>query len=198
MSPDASKSMQTRAPFDISRCYPYIVPRSYLQSATADDEGLVREFGHGLFIVLVQDHDGLVGSVTLEDLQRANLTPELAHNRALENLHKLFVSGKVVAKRYDNGPAGHPVIVIGYHWAAAACLILPDVQSFARKNLGQDRVLASIPHRDVLLLFQEGDAESHSQIHRFVGDRESDGRKPLTSGLFRLGDGAVIPVQGER
>src|SRR6516164_2678910 len=127
--------------FDIGRCYPYIVPKDYLQHQPDDGKGLVRPFGHGLFVLLVQNHDGLVKNVIPEDLAAANLTAVAAHEKAMDNLQKLFASGQIKAMKYDKGPHDRPFILVGEHWASAACILLPKVRSFAQKNLGQDDIV---------------------------------------------------------
>src|SRR5262245_59596378 len=145
--------MQSQSAFDIDRCYPYVVPTDYLQFQPNDGKGLVRPFGHGLFVLLVRDHDGVVQNVTSDDLATYNLPAATAYEKALDNLQKLFASGGIRAMRYDNGPHGRSFIVVGPHWAAAACILLPKIRGFAQENLGQNDVLASIPHRDVMLVF---------------------------------------------
>lgn len=187
--------MPPQTAFDIARCYPYIVPKEYLQHQLDDGNGLVRPFGHGLFILLVQDHDGLVvKNVTPDDLATAKLTPKLAHEKALDNLQKLFASGKIQAMKYDMGPHERPFILVGDHWTSAACILLPKVRSFAQANLGQNEIVASIPHRDVLLLFPKPATGEMTQIREFVVSHESEGRNPLTFEPFELTEKGPTPV----
>jgi hypothetical protein len=192
-SPENSK-MPPQTAFDIGRCYPYVVPKDYLQHQPDDGKGLVRPFGHGLFILLVQDQDGLVNNVPPEDLAAAKLTADSAHEKALDNLQKLFASGQIKAMKYDKGPHDRPFILVGEHWASAACILLPKVRSFAQKNLGQDEIVASIPHRDVMLLFPKTATEELAEIREFVIEHESEGRKPLTFELFELTEKGPAPV----
>src|SRR5262249_30334152 len=93
--PPENSKMPPQTAFDISRCYPYVVPKDYLQHQPDDEKGLVRPFGHGLFVLLVQDQDGLVKNVTPDDLAAAKMTAESAHEKALDNLQNLFASGKI-------------------------------------------------------------------------------------------------------
>src|ERR1700722_5221305 len=74
-SPENS-TMPSRTAFDIARCYPYIVPKDYLPYQPADGAGLGRPFGHGLFVLLVQDQDGLVQNVTPDDLTASTLSAD--------------------------------------------------------------------------------------------------------------------------
>jgi len=186
--------MTSLSAFDIGRCYPYFVPKDYLQYQPSNENGLVRLFGHGLFVLLVQDQDGLVKNVTPDDLAAANLSAESAHERALDNLQKLLASGQIGIMRYDEGPHGRPFILVGQHWASAACVLLPKIRSFAQKNLDQDEIVASIPHRDVMLLFPKPATEELAEIRKFVVEHESEGRKPLTFELFELTEKGPAPV----
>lgn len=193
-SPTEKSTMPPRTSFDIGRCYPYVVPKDYLQHQPDDGKGLVRPFGPSLFVLLVHDEDGLVQNVTPEDLITAKLTAESAYENALDNLQKLFASGQMKAMRYDKGPHDRPFIHIGEHWAAAACILLPKVRSFAQKNLGQDDVVASIPHRDVMLLFPKPPKGELAEIRKFVVEHESEGRKPLTFDPFELTEKGPVPL----
>jgi hypothetical protein len=192
--PPENLIMPSSNAFDIARCYPYIVPENYLPHQPDDGKGLVRPFGHGLFVVLVQDQDGLVDNVTPDDLTTSKLVADAAHEKALENLQQLFASGKIKAMKYDKGPHDRPFIIVGEHWAAAACILLPKVRSFAQKNLGQDEILASIPHRDVMLLFPKPAKGELAEIRKFVVEHESEGRKPLTFEAFELTEKGPAPV----
>ena len=183
---DPAAQAKSRSTFDIDRCYPYVVTKDYLPFQPDDGKGLVRPFGHGLFVLLVQDLNGLVQNVTPDDLAASKLTADTAHDKALENLQKLFASGEIKAMKYDEGPHNRPFILVGDHWAAAACILLPKVRSFAQKNLGQDEILASIPHRDVMLLFPKPSKGALDEFRKFVVEHESEGRKPLTFELFEL------------
>jgi hypothetical protein len=192
-TPENTK-MPPRTAFDLGRCYPYVVPKDYLQHQLDDGKGLVRPFGHGLFVLLVQDQDGLVQNVTPDDLAASELTADAGHEKALENLQKLFASGQIKAMKYDKGPHDRPFILVGDHWAAAACILLPKVRSFAQKNLGQDEIVASIPHRDVMLLFPKPAKGELAEIRKFVVEHESEGRKPLTFEPFELTEKGPVAV----
>jgi hypothetical protein len=192
--PPENPKMPPQTAFDIARCYRYFLPKDYLQHQPDDGRGLVRPFGHGLFVLLVQDQDGLVKNVTPGDLAGAKLTAESAHDRALDNLQKLFASGKIKPMKYDKGPHDRPFILVNEHWASAACILLPKVRSFAQKNLGQDDIVASIPHRDAMLLFPKPANGEFGEIRKFVVEHESEGRKPLTFELFELTEKGPVPV----
>jgi hypothetical protein len=192
--PPEDSKVPPRTAFDIGRCYPYVVPKDYLQHQPDDGKGLVRPFGNGLFVLLVQDQDGLVQNVTPDDLATAKLTAESAHEKALDNLQKLFASGQIKAMKYDKGPNDRPFILVGEHWAAAGCILLPKVRSFAQKNLGQEEILASIPHRDIMLLFPKPAKGEFAEIRKFVVEHEGEGRKPLTFEPFELTEKGPAPA----
>ncbi len=192
--PENSKVQPHRMDFNIDRCYPYVVPKDYLKQQPDDGDGLVRALGHDLFVFLVQEHHGVVSNVTPNALTDAGLTAKMAHERALANLEELFSSGAIKATKYDEGPQDRAFILVGGHWAAATCLLLPRLRLFAQKNLGQDEILASIPHRDVMLLFPRPANGELAAIRKFVVEHESNGLKPLTFEPFELKETGPAPV----
>ena len=92
--PPENPKMPPQTAFDIGRCYPYVVPKDYLQHQPDDGKGLVRPFGHGLFVLLVQDQDGLVKNVTPDDLAAAKLTAESAHERRWQTFRNCSLPAK--------------------------------------------------------------------------------------------------------
>lgn len=173
--------------------YPYVIPETYLEHPPADPHGIVRPLGHGLLVSLVFDLGGVVQSVSAEDLIRLNLTAESAHLRALQNLELLAQANLIKMAGFPNGPSGQPFVLVGGHWAAATALLLPGLKSRVEETLGSKEVLASIPHREALLLFPMGDRAHRDALRTLVQDKESDGRKPLTFELFTLGEEGILP-----
>lgn len=118
-------------------------------------------------------------------------TIDAAMPPALTNIETLLRSGTIDSQVYPNGPAAMPFAVFGGHWAASSVVLLPALASILGQRLGAGLV-ASIPHRDALLVFPRGDIRTRDAVRAFVLDNESDGAKPLTFGLFALaGDGPV-------
>lgn len=193
LKPSSEMEQSARHAFDLNACYPYIVPEAYLPFQPDDGKGLVRPVGHRLFALLVQDQTGSVQNVTPDDLEAAKMTAEAAHAAALSNLQQLFSSGQIKPMKYDHGPNGQPFIVFGQHWAASACLLLPEMRRFAQKHLGGTDFVASIPHRDVLLIFPKPNGDQWNAIRSFVIEHESEGRKPLTFELFELTESGTVP-----
>lgn len=175
------------------RLYPYLVPEPYLEHAGGAPEGLFRPLGHGIWVTLVFDMQGLVQGVTADDLRRLKSTPEQAHARALRNLEKLAAERQVEMRAFPKGPSGGPFVLVGGHWAAATSILLPRLRDLVAGPLGTRDVCASIPHREALLLFPRGDRAHRDAMRALVWEKESDGRKPLTFELFMLGDGGVKP-----
>ncbi len=62
-----------------------------------------------------------------------------------------------------------------------------EIRNFAQENFHQSDVIASIPHRDVLLLFPAG-KQDRLQIQSFIASHEGEARKPLTNRLFLLSE----------
>ncbi len=123
----------TTSSFKLSQCYPYIVPDEYLKVHGDDGSGLVQPFAPGLHVVLVQDLHGLVKNVTPAELAQLKISPQEAHATALSNLERLLKSREIKLTAYPTGPGQKPFIVIGYHWAAAACILLPRSETSPRR-----------------------------------------------------------------
>jgi hypothetical protein len=181
------------ATFELKRCYPYVVPKKYLSFQENSSNGLIRPLGHGLWIVLIQDFDGLVRNVVPEELVNSKISTEEAYKHGFHNLEKLLSSRQIEAKKYEHGPNNQPFMVVGEHWAAAACITLPGFNKFAQQNLEQARIVACIPHRDVMLLFPYV-KNGLGEIKAFVIKNENDGRKPLTPEPFELTDRGPVPL----
>jgi hypothetical protein len=171
--------------FNPAKIYPYVVPASYLEHQSAKPEGLTYALGHGLYVTLVQDHDGLAGSVRGEDLATAKLSPKEAHARAVENLVALVKSGAITMRLYK-GPQQKPFILFTDHWLAAACVTLPDLRTLATKNLGTESFCVCLPQRDSMLLFPSVDKAFRAEMVSVIRKNEADARKPLSFGLFQL------------
>jgi hypothetical protein len=184
----------TEKTVDASRIYPYLVPESYLQYQPTDTPGLSKPIGHGIYIVLVEDQDGMVGNVTSDDLASLQLTAVQAHAKAIENLEALVKSGSVGMQRFPNGPQGKPFILFRGHWTAATCLLLPKLRALASKNLGTDDLCVSVPHRDAMLVFARGDRAYRDAMRAMIREKETDGAKPLTFEFFTLGENGTVPL----
>lgn len=170
---------------DVSKILPYVVPAEYLEYQGAGAKPQTWPLGHGLHVVLVHDLGDLVGNVLPEELQALGLTAEQAKKKAIENLQSLAKSGLIGQRRFD-GPGNKPFVLFGGHWAAATCILLPELFQMGVKNVGSEELCVCIPHREALLMFAKGDKAYRASMLEMIRERESDGRKPLTFALFEL------------
>src|SRR5512138_395193 len=176
---------------DVSDLYPYVVPKEYLPYGDAASRDFARPLGHDVFVTLVFDVGGMVRSVTGDDLRRLGLTADAAHARAVRNLEALAKAGKIDMASFE-GPSGKPFVLVGGTWAATA-IVLPRLRDVAAERIGTKDVCASIPHRDAMLLFAKGDRAYRDAMRALVREKESDGAKPLTFGLFDLTEAGPKP-----
>lgn len=172
-------------PINPAKIYPYVIPAAYLKHQPAKPEGMTYPLGNGLYVTLIQNLDGLAGSIRGEDLAAAKLTPKEAHARAVENLVILVKSGAITMRLFK-GPQEKPFIIFTDHWLAAACVLLPDLRTLATKNLGTERFCICLPQRDSMLLFPSADEAFRTEMMSIIRKNETDARKPLSFGLFQL------------
>ena len=165
--------------------YPYLVTDAYPGTS---DASLSRPLGHGVFVQVVEDHDGMVASAGREGLASGGAGIDDRLPEAIVNLDALLRSGAIGSRVFPTGPGGLPFAVFGGHWAASSVLILPSLLSILGPHLGNELV-ASVPHRDALLVFPASEASARDAARDFVREHESDGARPLTSGLFVLTTG---------
>jgi hypothetical protein len=177
---------------DAEEIYPYLVPEAYFE-ATGNREGIAVSIGHGIYADLVFDRNGLVQGVSERDLAALAMTGAEAHARALANLAGLAEAQQIRTAVFPQGPQGHPFLLAGGHWAAATALLLPDLWAVASPALGSADLLASIPHREAMLVFARRDCSYRDAMRALVRQNESHGLKPLTFELFALAAGGVEP-----
>ncbi len=170
--------------------YPYIVAKEYLRYRAEKPEA--KSLGQDTYEVLVKDLDGLVGNVTSEELNRLNLTPAEADTLAIGNLENLFISGEIKARLFPSGLEGKPFILVGGHWAAAGCILLSKLVESARRNLGSQNICFSVPHREALLIFPKGDRNYRNAMRTLIKEKEGNGSKPITFGLFAFEEGRIV------
>jgi hypothetical protein len=127
------------------------------------------------------------------DLAALGLNAAEARARALQNLEELARTQQIHMAQLPQGPQGRPFVLVGGHWAAATALLLPHLRTIAAPTLGTDDLLASIPHREAMLIFARGDRSYRDAMRGLVRQNESDGRKPLTFELFALTSDGVEP-----
>ncbi|HTO68435.1 MAG TPA: hypothetical protein VMR31_01120 [Myxococcota bacterium] len=175
----------------VAKLYPYLVTDAYLERGGRE---LSKALGHGVSIALVFDLGQVVQSATSDNLRTLRLSVGQAHQVALENLQRLVRANEVKMMVLPTGPDSRPFVLVGGHWAAATAILLPNLLHMVAAPLGTQDVCASIPHREAMLIFACGDRAYRDQMRALVREKESDGAKPLTYGLFRVGGHSVVPL----
>ncbi len=183
---------------DRSTLFPLLVPRGYLSGAP---RALCWRLLDGLEVALVsyqrtavdpaQEARGVAQYVRGEDLGGPVLTAEEARAIALENLVSL-VERKALSPTVT-GDGDHGMLMFVDHWLAATCVLLPGLWGLAREALGTGELVASVPHRDALLVFPMGTAESRAAVTSAITIAERGVRKPITDRLLRVLPRAVEP-----
>jgi hypothetical protein len=179
------------AGFAPEQLYPYVVPAAYLEQGGKD---LARPIGHGLHVALVFDLGETVQSARAEDLRQLGVSIDGAHRLALDNLERLADERKLRMAMFSDGPGGRPFVLIRGHWATATAILLPNLLGTVSKPLATQDVCVSIPHREAFLAFPCADRAYRDAMRAFVREREAGGPKPLTWGLFRIGESGVSPL----
>jgi uncharacterized protein YtpQ (UPF0354 family) len=171
---------------DQTNMYPYIITKDYLIEGIKEETVIGDTLGHDLYSTLVYDLNGLVQNIKRSELENAGISTKQAFDTAYNNLNKVLKAQKITIQRF-NGPDSIPFIMFCNHWLSASIISLPEINEFAQQNLGTDSLFASIPHRDVLLIFPNCSGTKLENFKKMILEKESNGKKPLTFGLFRLG-----------
>lgn len=165
--------------------YPYIITRDYLPPDGSAPDSVIQPLGHGLFVALVVDLDGMVRNVTEEELKAAKIPPEQAHRDARANLLKVFESQEIPGQLSDD-PCDSTFILLFDHWLAAACSLLPALRTLAIDRLQTDDLIACLPERDSLYVFPRAGDEMLLQMKQQIASEVELARKPLSLGFFAL------------
>ena len=171
---------------------PYVVTKEYL-APTAPPEGIAIPIGHDLFAHLSLDFDGVTKGVEAQDLKVMNLTPKAAHAKALENLDRISQEIDLVMLTSDKGL---PFITLAGHWLAASCVRLPSIFGVASRELESETLIASIPNREIMLLFPPGTPAQMSDMLGTIRKNERSAPKKLTWELFNLTSKGLSPRIG--
>ncbi|MCP3099257.1 hypothetical protein LZ198_10280 [Myxococcus sp. K15C18031901] len=171
-----------------NRIVPYVVPSTYPRVPE-----LSRELGHGLWVLLSKNLDGLVSGLSQEDLEDAGaMSIDEAWKTADENLDAYFKK-EGTARRYSDEPGLPPFIVLSGTWLVATCIVLQRLHTIAARALPDTELLVSIPHRESLLIFPKGTAKSRAKMRARIRQVDGGGDKPLTFELFDLTATGVTP-----
>lgn len=162
-----------------------------MQGNPPSADGISYELGHDIFVSLVMDLNGVVRNLKLDDLKGLSMTVAEAHRQALKNLESAWTAGRLKAHGFAT-PSGQKFLLVPDDWLASSCILLPSLADWANKYLGQSGpVLASVPHRDTMLVFSVGTRRSRDKMRALIRDQESNGPKPRTMELFLVQDGKV-------
>jgi len=175
---------KAEGPLERERLYPYVAAHASTW-----------ELGHGAFVDLVVDRGSVVSNLSRAELEAAGLDLIEARELAIANLAAEI--GQVQAQVYE-APEGFPFLMWDSHWLAASSLLLPGLHAFAAQQLDATKLLASIPHRDALLIFPEGDAAQRAAMARMIEENEGQGDAPITAEFFALLPDRVLPFAGKR
>ncbi len=173
--------------------YPYVVPKEYLEHGAPQPDGITRSLGHGLYIVLVFDLNGMVRNVLPSDLESLGLRPEQAIAKADQNLGSLITSQTLKSTVFPSGPQNKPFALFGGHWSAASAGTWTGLFNILSKALASEQLVVSLPHRDALIVFADGDTSYINAMKTMIREREADGQKPLTWELFTLTNNGLSP-----
>lgn len=175
-----------------AQLYPYLVPKDYL--AHVDSSAPTEALGHGIFVTIVVDLNGLVRGVTAAELASLGLDWAGARSQAMFNLADLANRQAISMELFPKGPGDLPFILAGGHWATAALILSPKLPTVATSKLGTSHVCVSIPHREALLIFPCGTPASRRAMRAVIRQKESGAAKPLTFGFFALKPTGLQPL----
>jgi hypothetical protein len=169
-------------PLDKTSVYPVIVPAGYLPNGPVH-----KPLIPGLEVALVEQHDtgsagGLARYLRTEDL--GGLAVDDAYKLGLDNLEAAAKRQAIPIRGATNGSGKVEMVIWGTDFRAATAILLPGVAQMAQQQLGPGTLLAVIPHRDVLVLMNDG--PNRDAAVKGVLDAEKDGAKPITPRVLRV------------
>ncbi|MGK2858895.1 MAG: hypothetical protein ACSLFQ_16985 [Thermoanaerobaculia bacterium] len=173
----------------LDKLLPYIVPPGYVENLQISADGLVRHLGHDVYVMLVEDMDGICRNVLDGDL---SCSVQEGYNRAIENL-EVLVRAREIEIGLLKGPRDFPFVVAGGHWDAAACLLLPRLHEVTSQHLGTGTLLAAVPSRSSLLVFRHEDDRYVDEMRKFMNKAEKGERKRISNSVFQVTAGRVAP-----
>ncbi|WP_158619190.1 MULTISPECIES: hypothetical protein [unclassified Corallococcus] len=95
----------------------------------------------------------------------------------------------------SSSPGSAPAITLSGAWLIATCLVLPRLHTFAARALKDTKLLVSIPHRESLVIFPEGNAKARAKMRARIREVDGEGAKPHTFEFFSLSAEGVTPFR---
>ncbi|BBZ15043.1 hypothetical protein [Mycobacterium branderi] len=187
---------QSSAPGSLSdKVYPYLVTDEYPDVLSTPAQAQ-RRIGHGLSVALVSPMGPpsaqVVGAIGAADLKAAGIDLVTAYTHADRNLSLALSNRQITLEFFERGPAGAPAVVISGHWLAATTLVASGLRDRMSTLLG-DEIVAAAPHRELLFLFG---TETTTAMTDVIDEEFRRAAKPLTAGLFTLGNDGPAPLAG--
>jgi hypothetical protein len=130
-------------------------------------------------------------------IEGPRLSPDKAWSAAIANLEALLKSGVIQTQLFPGGPQRRPFILVGGHWGAASCALLPRLFDRAAKNLEAAELCFSIPHSSALLIFPKGDQAYRAAMREMIRAQEGAERKLLTLDFFTFDSTGPVPLGDE-
>lgn len=170
------------------KLFPYVVPSGYIENVDRGPAGFIPSIGHEVYVMLVEDMNGVCRNVQLDELSEAGLDVASGHQLALDNLQTLARSPAIHKGMHEVEGSGQRFVVWEGHWLAASCIRLPGIGDWAKKALGVSEVCASIPQRESLLFFPKADRKFRDHMRGVIRSTEKLARKQVTFELFTVAD----------
>jgi hypothetical protein len=171
--------------------FPFIVRAEEL-TGSEEETGLAVPLGHDLFTLLVEVREGTSRPVSLLELNRLRLDGYGGHVVAIDNLANLARTRHFQAQLYRT-PTNQSFILWQGSALTASCCQLPYLYKLSRKQLGADALCLSIPHRERLLLFPRGNADTRAEMRRLIEKHDGQGRARLCEEFFSLQADGISP-----
>lgn len=185
---------------DPANLVPYVVPESFFELPASaggswrfHETDMLLPLGHHVYAVLMELNEIGMKNVHSEELQAAGMTPQQAHQQALENLDRLVKENTFQTQILQEG---EDRLLVWYgNWLAASCLRLPTLPAWASQQLGSDDLLVSIPQRELMVIFPRGDRPSRDRVRAFITRTVEGMDKLITFDLFEFSADGPQPFQ---
>lgn len=182
----------------LSRIYPYVVPRSWVDYTTR--EALVwSKCTEDVYVVLVIDGNGTVRNVRPEDLRRIGVSEDEAYDLAARNLAEAWKAEKFsfgMATLRDETKIGTST---GNWMAPAGALAIGSFHAGLRERFGRDEFVAVAVNQQMLFAFPNDAKTLGSKSLRLAIDDEfRTSSKPISRSWMLLDGGWPREYPGQQ